>query len=224
MLKLKDKQDDIHEREDELSKMESALVEKGKTTKYLNDSLRAMQRGLLDREIRVKELETILYRKDSAVNVLKGIVSHALLGFKDKGLSVQLKNGKVYILMEEDLLFKSGSAVVDIKGQEALAQLAKVLTEQSDIDILIEGHTDDIPFQGAGQLKDNWDLSAKRATSVVRILTKNGVNPTQLTAAGRGEHVPLDPEKSTEARKKNRRIEIILSPKLDELFELLEAN
>ncbi len=148
-----------------------------------------------------------------------------MFGFEGKGLTITQKNGKVYVSMEENLLFASGSTIVEDKGIEALKKVAKVLEQNSEINILIEGHTDDVPMAGKGDIKDNWDLSVMRATSIVKIITKNSsVDPRRLTAAGRGEYFPVDPAKTTEARKKNRRTEIILTPKLDELFKVLETN
>jgi chemotaxis protein MotB len=127
--------------------------------------------------------------------------------------------------MDENLLFASGSTMVEAKGVEALIKVAKVLEQNTDINILIEGHTDDVPMAGKGEIKDNWDLSVMRATSIVKIITKNSnINPRRLTAAGRGEYSPIDTDKTIEARKKNRRTEIILTPKLDELFKVLESN
>ena len=167
----------------------------------------------------------MLAAKDSAVNALRNSVANALLGYKDKGLTVEMKNGKVYVMMEERLLFATGSTVVDPKGVEAIRDLGKVLEKNGDINILIEGHTDNVPMNGSGEIKDNWDLSVMRATSVVKILMANSkINPVRLTAAGRGEFMPVDKANTAEARRKNRRIEVILTPKLDEILKLLETH
>jgi chemotaxis protein MotB len=140
-------------------------------------------------------------------------------------LTVEQKNGKVYVSLDEKLLFKSGKWEVDPNGQNALKKLAAVLEKNEDINVLIEGHTDDVPFGGNGNIADNWDLSAKRATAIVKIILANSkVKPQRLMAAGRGEFMPIDPQKTTEARQKNRRTEIILSPKLDEVLKMLENN
>lgn len=195
------------------------------------DSLKIKEKSLTDvseklkwREAKVAELQRILDSKDSAVKALKESVTKALLGFNNNGLTIEQKNGKVYVSLEEQLLFASGSTVVDPKGEEALKQLGKVLENNADISVLIEGHTDNVPIKG-GNIKDNWDLSVLRATSVVRILSKNAkVNPVRLTPAGRGEYLPIDTGSSAEARKKNRRIEVILTPKLDELLQVLGTN
>ncbi|MFW5781215.1 MAG: OmpA/MotB family protein, partial [Bacteroidota bacterium] len=178
-----------------------------------------------ERNARLLELETILARKDSAVNALRNKVAAALIGFENEGLSVDIKNGKVYVSLEEKLLFPSGSTRIDARGINALKKLARVLEENKDINITIEGHTDDVPVIASAAMKDNWDLSVKRATAVVRILLDNSsIDPKRLTASGRGEYMPLDTGKTSEARQKNRRTEIILTPKLDELFQILESN
>jgi chemotaxis protein MotB len=137
---------------------------------------------------------------------------------------VSTKNGKVYVLLEERLLFESGSTVVDAKGVEALKNLAKVLEKETEIDVLIEGHTDNVPIKSA-TIKDNWDLSVLRATAILRIITSNSkIEAKRLTAAGRGEFMPIDNANTPEARKKNRRTEIILTPKLDELMQWMEDS
>ncbi|WP_017730784.1 OmpA family protein [Nafulsella turpanensis] len=181
--------------------------------------------NLQEREKRVRELEQILEEKEKAVAQLKKRVSDALLNFKENDLTVQVKNGKVYVSLAEQLLFKSGSIAVDPKGVNALKQLAGVLKESPEIQILVEGHTDNVPLGRTSQyMKNNWDLSVLRATSIVDILTDAGVAPDRVTAAGRGEHLPLTTNETAEGRAKNRRTEIILTPKLDELFEILEGN
>lgn len=203
--------------QEELIKKQDELTKKEKTLNELQEQLKL-------REAKVNELQDVLAKKDEAVNALKKSVSDALLGFEGKGLTVTKKNGKVYVSMEEKLLFASGSTVVDKAGEDALKKLAKVLENNIDINVLIEGHTDNVPISG-GPIKDNWDLSVLRATSVVRILTKNStIAPIRLTPAGRGEYMPVDEGNSADARRKNRRIEIILTPKLDELLKVMESN
>ena len=180
---------------------------------------------LMARSMRINELESVLARKDSAVVALKNNIANALLGFVDQGLTVEQKNGKVYVSLEEQLLFKSGSWVVDAKGKDALNKLARVLETQPEVGILIEGHTDNVPYKGSGQVKDNWDLSVMRATAIVKILTEGStIDPAQLSASGRSEYAPLDTDDSKEAKAKNRRTEIIITPKLDELFRILDQN
>ncbi|HPR84621.1 MAG TPA: OmpA family protein [Prolixibacteraceae bacterium] len=180
---------------------------------------------LAQRTQRLQELEEILRQKDEAVKQLKQKVMDALLGFNNKGLTIQEKNGKVYVSLDEQLLFKTGQWVVDPKGQQALANLADVLAQNPDINVMVEGHTDNVPMKGAGEVKDNWDLSVVRATAVTKILLKNkDIDPKRITSAGHGEFFPIDDANTPEARQKNRRTEIILTPKLDELFKILESN
>jgi len=215
---LQSTQEDLQIKEDKLNKLQIDLAKKEADLNNLNAELK-------EREQKLAELQNILARKDSAVMALRNTLQDALLGFKDKGMTVSIKNGKVYVSLEEQLLFATASTVVDQKGVEALKQLAKVLDKNPDINILIEGHTDNVPFNGGAEMKDNWDLSVMRATSVVRILTSNSkINPKRLTAAGRSEYAPVDVANTPQARQKNRRIEIILTPKLDELFKVLETN
>lgn len=216
--KLSMTQEELLKKEDELRKLEAELNAKKK-------SLEETQAELQKREARVNELEAVLKQKDQAVSDLKKKVQDALLGFENKGLTITQKNGKIYVSMDENLLFASGSTKVEAKGVEALKKLSKVLEQNKDINILVEGHTDDVPMRGAGEIKDNWDLSVMRATSIVKIITSSSsVDPKRLTAAGRGEYFPIEAVKSESARKKNRRTEIILSPKLDELLKVLESN
>jgi chemotaxis protein MotB len=209
-------------KEKELAEREALLLKTRNENEALGKNLSLMQEDLEKREIRVKELESILHAKDSIVQALKTKITNSLLGFADKGINIEVKNGKVYVSMEEQLLFPSASIVINEKGKSALLELANALKTQTDVTIMVEGHTDNVPMS-SGQIKDNWDLSVLRATSIVRILTVDGgVNPTQIMATGRGEFVPLDSADTPEARKQNRRTEIILSPNLDELFKILE--
>lgn len=225
MERLQETQEDLLRREDELQKATLAMQEKEKALNELNQRLQASMKEIKEKEERLNELESILNKQDSIVNALRKKVSNALLGFQENGLSVDVRNGKVYVSLEESLLFATSSTSVDPKGVSALQELAKVLEKNPDINVLIEGHTDDVPFREGSAIEDNWELSVLRAIAIVRILLENSdIDPTRLTAAGRGEHLPLDPAKTPEARKKNRRTEIILTPKLDELFQIIEAN
>ena len=191
-------------------------------TRSMNDSLSS---SLAEREKKVSELETILNNKDKAVQELKNRVSNALLGFKENDLTVKVKNGKVYVSLAEQLLFASGSISVDAKGVTALQQLAKAIKDQKDLRIMVEGHTDNVPISRQSQyMHDNWDLSVMRATAITKILTKAGVSPNQITAAGKGEYYPLTPNDSPQNKQKNRRTEIIITPDLDELFKILDVN
>ena len=216
MKQLQQTQIDLQSQEDALRTLETSLLKKEATLKSLSADLEA-------REKRVNELETIINKKDELLASIKKKLKKALLGFENNGLTIKQKNGKVYVSLDESLLFASGSYKVGSKGTEVLKKLAKALEGSSDIDVVVEGHTDNVPIKSKGDIEDNWDLSVKRATAVVRIITKNStVNPKKLTAAGRGEYLPLDLSNTVEGRKKNRRIEVILTPKLDELFEMLE--
>ncbi len=199
-----------------------AIQESLQRTKQQNDSLSA---SLADRERKVKELETVLANKDKAVQDLRNKISHALLNFKENDLTVQVKNGKVYVSLAEQLLFGSGSIVVDAKGVTALQQLARAIKDQRDIQIMVEGHTDNVPISKKSQyMQDNWDLSVMRATSITKILTAAGVSPKQVTASGKGEYLPLAANDTPQNKQKNRRTEIIITPDLDELFKILENN
>lgn len=180
--------------------------------------------ALFQREKRLTELEQRIAANEKAMNTLKQSLSDALLNFEGKGLTVEQRNGKVYVSMENKLLFDSGSWTVGPQGTKAIAQLAGVLQDNPDIDVLIEGHTDNVPYSGKGPLSGNWDLSTKRATSIVTLLLENDqVLPQNLTAAGRGEFLPVGPNTSPQGRAANRRIEVILSPKLSEITQLLKT-
>jgi chemotaxis protein MotB len=217
-------QEELQKKEDRLRESERALEVRTEEINKLSADLKLFEEELNSKEQRVRELEGILARKDSTVNALFDKVEKALLGFKDNGLSMSVKNGKVYVSLEERLLFASGSTEVDAKGVEALKKLSKVLENETDVNVLIEGHTDNVPIKSA-KIKDNWDLSVLRATSIVRILIgASKVDPKIFTVAGRGEYYPVDTENSAEARKKNRRTEIILTPDLDELFKILKMD
>ncbi len=183
--------------------------------------LEAKERLLRERENTLNELQEMLARQDSITKRLNDIIRNALLGFQSDELSVEVKNGKVYVSMSDKLLFRSGSAAIEDKGKEAIKVLAEVLKKNPDIDILVEGHTDNVPIRTA-VYRDNWDLSVARATSIVRILTDDyNIKPTRLTASGRGEFSPRASNETAEGKAMNRRTEIILSPKLEEIMQLL---
>ena len=214
--KLETTQSELFAKEDQLNKSTLELEEK---ERKLLDS----QNELELRSLRVAELEAIINRKDSMVTALKQKISKALIGLEGDGLTIEQRNGKVYISLEEDLLFASGKYEINQTGRQALDKLSDALSYQKDLEILVEGHTDSIPLSGRGLVKDNWDLSVMRATSVVKRLTSNtNLDPTQLIAAGRSEFVPISSNETSEGRGENRRIEMILSPNLDDLFKLLE--
>lgn len=215
--KLNLTQEELFRKEDSLKKLDVSL----KAQKRSLDSLNAL---LVKREMRVRELERALAAKDSAVMALQTKVKNALVGFEGKGLTVTQKNGKVYVSMDEKLMFATGSTTVQKDGVSALVALAKVLVANPDINIMVEGHTDNVPMKGSGEIKDNWDLSVMRATSVTKVLILNGVDPKRITAAGRGEHFPVAPNDTPANKAKNRRTEIILIPNLDDLFNILEPT
>lgn len=197
----------------QLDEKETKLMEEGARLRKLEGELSA-------RSNRIDELEKLIAEKEAAMQELKNTVAAALKGFEGKGLSIVNKNGKVYVSMENKLLFNSGSWSIGENGKQAVGNLARVLADNPDISVLIEGHTDNDPFNGP-VIKDNWDLSVKRATAIVRILEKSNVDAKQITAAGRGEFIPVASNNSREGKAKNRRIEIILSPNLDEIAKLL---
>lgn len=188
----------------------------------LNSLLSQKMQELDERERTINELQDMMNAQSEKVQNLLNSVKDALLGFSSEELTIREKDGKVYVAMSDKLLFESGSAKVDKRGKEALAKLAEVLNKQNDIDVYIEGHTDSKPIHTV-QFKDNWDLSVVRATSVLRILTKDyGVNPLQIQPCGRGEYMPVANNESAEGRSKNRRTEIIMAPKLDKLYQMLQ--
>ena len=226
---LTDQYTDLMMNSEDLKKRYNELIDKSiSQTEQLNMALKAksdeleMKEDLLtEREKALKEMQKVIARQDSITKQLNSILRNALLGFNSDELSVEIKNGKVYVSMSDILLFKSGSASVEAKGREALKLLADVLSKNTDIDILVEGHTDNVPIK-TSVYKDNWDLSVARATSIVRILSADyGIPPTQLTASGKGEYFPKADNETATGRAKNRRTEIILSPKLEEIMQLL---
>ncbi len=190
----------------------------------LSADLGNKQATLEQREARLRQLESILKRQDSLLNLLNASVKNALLGFSPDELTVTMRDGKVYVSLSDKLLFKSGDANVEIKGKEALKKLAEVLNKNNDVSIAIEGHTDNVPIK-TSVYKDNWDLSAARATNVVRLLTDEyKMDARRLTAAGKGEFSPIADNTTTEGKARNRRTEIVLSPKLEELMKLITIN
>jgi chemotaxis protein MotB len=185
--------------------------------------LQERERLLVQREKDLKQLRSKLNQKDKDLEQLKTMVSSALLSFQGEGLSVNHRDGKLYVSLENSLLFSSGSWAVNDKGVKAITKLSSVLTQQPGLQIMVEGHTDNIPFKGAGLIKDNWDLSVMRATAIVRIMANNkGIKLENITASGKGDTKPLVPNNSSENRAVNRRTEIILSPNIDDLLDLLD--
>lgn len=209
------------QKENELNEKNALLESQRNELASKNSELDSKNSELNAQNAKVAELQAILNAKDSAMNALRQKVSDALSGFEGNGLTIAQREGKVYVSLDEKLLFKSGKWDVDPKGQDALKKLAGVLESNPDINITIEGHTDDLAYSGNGNIQDNWDLSAKRATSIVKIILANSkIDPVRLIASGRSCYLPVDEAKTSEARAKNRRTEIILTPKLDMLYEL----
>jgi chemotaxis protein MotB len=209
-------QSNLQKKEDLLRSLEQNLDTK-------KTALDAMNFELEKKNSRLAELEKILDAQKKVAMDLKNKVSEALLGYENNGLTVTNKNGKVYVSLDEKLLFKSGSWDIDANGKNALKKLAGVLEKNQDIQIMIEGHTDNVPYNpGNSQLKDNWDLSVKRATTVIRVLLDGStIDPSRLTASGRSQFQPVDQKNTADARTKNRRTEIILTPDLSELYQLI---
>ena len=204
-------QNQLEAKNNELQIKEDALLK-------LDQELKEKQRLLIEREKRVNELEEAIRKKEAAVQLLKAKVANALRGFENQGLSVVQKNGKIYVSLEAKLLFKSGSTLVEEEGIRALVELGKALESEKDLEIIVEGHTDTDKLNSSTSPKNNWELSVLRATSVVQILLNNSsMTPSQIMAGGRGEFLPID--ESDKA--KNRRIEVIISPNLNELFEII---
>jgi chemotaxis protein MotB len=187
----------------------------------LETALNTKEEELLEREAKLQELRVAISVKDSLMNALRQSVSDALLGFEGNGLTIEKRNGRVYVSMEAKLLFATGETAVDKKGQEVIIDLARALGNRDDLDIIVEGHTDSDEFQRSTFPRNNWDLSVLRATSVINIMLDNSdINPDMLVAAGRSQYMPVDPNNKA----KNRRIEIILSPKLNELLEMVSGD
>lgn len=205
----------------DLEKTRVELQKKEDRLNQLEKELNAREKILVEKEARINELEHIIKEQELAVERLREKIAEALLGFKDKGISVEERDGKIYVSMEAKLLFASGKTAVNTEGKGALIDLAKVLETQTDIDIVVEGHTDSDAMNSSAHPKDNWELSVLRATSVVKIMLDNSnMDPLNVTAAGRSEYHPVDENDKA----KNRRIEIIIAPDLSQLFELISGS
>ncbi|MCA8831479.1 OmpA/MotB family protein [Hymenobacter pini] len=222
---MADKSADYNKVAKDLARREAELGELDTNLRKSRADIDKLTADLTAREAKLAELQKALAEKDRAVDALKASVSNALRGFQGTDLQVKMKDGKVYVSLSEQLLFKSGSTKVDPKGQEALKQLAAVLQQQPDVNVVVEGHTDNVPFsRPAGAMQDNWDLSVLRATEIARLLTTGGVAPERVTASGRSQYVPVASNDSPQNKALNRRTEIILTPKLNELLKILDSN
>jgi len=218
LAELQKAQADLMQREDSLAMLEKEFLAK-------KNALDLLSQQLAEKDYAYQQMRNELDRKDSAMNALRNSVAEALVGFENDGLTITRKNGRVYVSMENKLLFPSGSFTINPKGADAIKKLAKVLESHADIKVLVEGHTDNVPYSGKGNLSDNWDLSAKRATSIVRIFTSSSsVDPERITAAGRGEFSPIASNETAEGRSKNRRTEIILVPDLSKLYDIVSTE
>ncbi|HUP11531.1 MAG TPA: OmpA family protein, partial [Niastella sp.] len=219
----------ISEQEDQIDKLSREISDLNKEkVKLINDAsskqsqLTKSGQELVSQRKKLEQLQALMDQQKAAIEEIRKKMANALIGFKSNELTVSTKNGKVYVSLQENLLFPSGSAVVNPKGKEALNKLAEVLNVNTDITVDIEGHTDSIPIRGKYQ--DNWDLSLARAASIVRILTIDyKVTPERVVASGHSQFEPIQTNSTAEGRAQNRRTDIILSPKLDELFKLLQA-
>jgi len=199
----------------------SLLNENAAVTNDLKSLSTESKMTIADQAKRLKRLQDMIQAQRDVMAKLKNSIADALMNYKSDELSVYVKDGNVYVSLAEKLLFKSGSDVVDPKGKEALKTLAKVLNSTSDITVMIEGHTDNVPIK-TQKFKDNWDLSTSRASSIVRYLTiDNGFDSSRITASGRGEFHPVKENETAEGRAGNRRTEVILSPDMKELYKLL---
>lgn len=213
---------EVHELERDLREKEAQLKEKENDLRVKEQNLNEQQKDIAEKTKRIDELTALINRKDSSIRALRTNVAQALRGFQSDELTVEERDGRVYVSMTNKLLFKSGSTAVDPRGKEALGSLAGELKRNADIQIMVEGHTDNVPLSGGSAMKDNWDLSVLRATSIVRILLESGMKPEQVVPSGRGEYFPKASNATPEGRAQNRRTEIILTPKLEDILDLLQ--
>ena len=211
---------DLEKAKEALQVKEDSLYKLEKSVKEKQAALAKAQKDLFDREIKIKELDSLLQAQRSASEMLKAKLEGALLNYKNKGISVREENGKVYVSMEAQLLFPSGKTDINPDGKAAIIQLAKIIQDEKDLNITVEGHTDTDKINSAGLIpRDNWELSVLRSTEVIKLITSNStIDPTQLSASGRSEYHPLD----AEDKARNRRIEIILEPNLKELYNIIK--
>lgn len=216
-------QANIDKKNKEIADLNNQNGQLGQRTASQQNQLNKTQQELEKEQRRLQQLQSLLDEQRNQSRLLKDKMAEALKGFNSNELTVVQKNGKVYVSLSENLLFPSGSAEVNPKGVDALSKLAAVLNLNAEVAVNIEGHTDSIPIKG--RYKDNWDLSTARSNAIVRILVDNyKVDPVRVIASGHSYYDPVDNNASAEGRARNRRTEIILSPKLDEMYRLLEAD
>jgi chemotaxis protein MotB len=222
MKEIENTRNTLQIKEDKLNDTEISLAEKEANLKLKTLELNQAMADIDQRAKRISELQSEITRRDSLAKSLANKIRNALFGLEDEGITMEMRNGKVYISLDNELLFKPGSYKADDKGKQALKKLAKALKGNNDINITVEGHTDTDKYNGGPQLKDNWDLSVMRGTEIVKVLESFKVNPKRLTASGKGQHSPLDLGKNSAAKKKNRRTDIVLTPRLDVFEEILK--
>jgi len=216
---LSAQQSELDRRARELAVMEYELNQREARLNAMEYDYNNMEGNLAERNQRIMELEAMLASNESTIQLLRNSIDDALVDFDAGDLTVEERNGKLYVSLSQELLFRSGSDNIDTKGRRAIQRLAAVLKQNPEIDVMVEGHTDNV-----GSAATNWDLSVQRATSVVKVLTGAGVDPERITAAGRGFYDPVATNSTAAGRAKNRRTEIILSPNLDRLYQLMEGN
>ena len=219
---LAEKERELTKKEASLNITQANLVQREKDLQKLKKSLEDKEIILADKGNKIKELQSKINEQNITFIELKENIKKALKDFTSEDLTVTEKDGKIYVSLSENLLFKSGSFTLDKTGKEALIKLSEVLAKQKDVDIVVEGHADSDPFKGKGELIDNWDLSVKRATSVVRILANNNVPKNKIVASGRADNKPVATNETKEGKAKNRRTEIILSPNLNKILKVLQ--
>jgi len=222
MKEIENTRTTLQNKEDKLNDAELSLAQKETNLKLKTEELNQAMADIEKRAKRIAELQSELSRRDSLAKSLEDKIRKALFGLQDEGITMEMRNGKVYISLDNELLFKPGSYTADEKGKQALKKLAKALKGNNDINITVEGHTDTDKYNGGPQLKDNWDLSVMRGTEIVKVLENFKVDPKRLTASGKGQYSPLDPGKTIDAKKKNRRTDIVLTPRLDVFEEILK--
>jgi chemotaxis protein MotB len=222
-LKATKSKEEIQAMLSEIQALQSELMAREDALFKAERTLQDKQNQLELQNAKITELTALIDQQNAKMQDIKNKIQNALVGYEGNGLQIESRNGRIYVSLDEKLLFQSGKWNVDTRGKQAIRQLSGVLAGQKDIDILVEGHTDNVPYSGNGNITDNWDLSVKRATAIVRILLENkDLEASRVTAAGRGEFNPVDTANTKEARTKNRRTEIILTPKLTELLQLFE--
>lgn len=219
---LRELEDKLVKKELELNEKEANLLKKEQEVKKLSEDVNSIAESLKERENRIKELEELIKQKDEKVKNLKESLEKELLAYKESGLTVSIRNGKVYVSVDEKLLFQSGKTEVSANGKKALLKLCQNIKNLKDFEIMVEGHTDEVPIKTA-RFEDNWDLSVLRATSVIRIMLKEGeIDPLRVIPSGRSYYYPIDKADNEDAHAKNRRIEIILSPDIEKILNIIK--